>query len=248
MIFYKSICGGQLVTDYEAKLVKEYESNGLEFLCVVSGGDSIDLNIEVAHEYGIPVREVFRVQGDCIGYDTKNDLWNSRWLMFRHRDWQALCGNSLESSFAMQTGGIEMDLVSKEDVRAAFDNADADVMADYGSEYGCEWGFSRDAVNRILDSVDASVEHFTLGQEVWIVERDEDGEAYDIGGYVFISEVAGYAILTPYVNDHGDLEYLLDYHRRDTCTDFNADLTVVFIDDCYASRASAQAALDKEAD
>lgn len=236
------------MTDYEAKLVKEYESNGLEFLCVVSGGDSIDLNIEVAHEYGIPVREVFRVQGDCIGYDTKNDLWNSRWLMFRHRDWQALCGNSLESSFAMQTGGIEMDLVSKEDVRAAFDNADADVMADYGSEYGCEWGFSRDAVNRILDSVDASVEHFTLGQEVWIVERDEDGEAYDIGGYVFISEVAGYAILTPYVNDHGDLEYLLDYHRRDTCTDFNADLTVVFIDDCYASRASAQAALDKKAD
>ena len=90
MIFYKSIYGGQLVTDYEAKLVKEYESNGLEFLCVVSGGDSIDLNIEVAHEYGIPVREVFRVQGDCIGYDTKNDLWNSRWLMFRYRDWQAL--------------------------------------------------------------------------------------------------------------------------------------------------------------
>lgn len=78
------------MTDYEAKLVKEYESNGLEFLCVVSGGDSIDLNIEVAHEYGIPVREVFRVQGDCIGYDTKNDLWNSRWLMFRYRDWQAL--------------------------------------------------------------------------------------------------------------------------------------------------------------
>lgn len=69
-----------------------------------------------------------------------------------------------------------MELVSKEDVRTAFDNADADVMADYGPEYGCEWGFSRDAVNRILDSVGASVEYFTPGQE--------DGEAYDIGSYV----------------------------------------------------------------
>ena len=168
------------MTDYEAKLVKEYESNGLEFLCVVSGGDSIDLNIEVAHEYGIPVKEVFRVQGDCMGYDTKYDLWNSHWLMFRYRGWQALCGNSLESSFAMQTGGIEMEFVSKEDVRTAFDNADADVMADYGPEYGCEWGFSRDAVNRILDSVGASVEHFTPGQEVWIAELDKDGHVLRI--------------------------------------------------------------------
>lgn len=114
MIIPKSICGGQLVTDYEAKLVKEYESNGLEFLCVMSGGDSIDLNIEVAHEYGIPVREVFRVQGDCIGYDTKNDLWNSRWLMFRYRDWQALKEAITEILSAIAPAQLALDRVMRE--------------------------------------------------------------------------------------------------------------------------------------
>ena len=99
-----------------------------------------------------------------------------------------------------------MSLISKDAVQAAFDNADADVVADYGPEQGAEWGFSRSAVNRILTTALASEKHFEPGQEVWIVERDEDGEAYEVGGYVFLAEVAGYAILSPYVNDHGDLD------------------------------------------
>lgn len=92
----------------------------------------------------------------------------------------------------------------------------------------------------------ASEKHFEPGQEVWIVERDEDGDANGVGGYVFLAEVAGYAILSPYVNDHGDLEYLLNYHRRDTCMDYDADLPVVFLDDCYPSQMAAHYALDEE--
>lgn len=141
-----------------------------------------------------------------------------------------------------------MSLISKEAVQAAFDKADCDVMADYGPEYGAEWGFSRSAVNRILTTAFASEKHFEPGQEVWIVERDEDGDAFDVSGYVFLAEVAGYAILSPYVNDHGDLEYLLDYHRRETDMDYDADLPVVFLSDCYPSRAAAHHALDKEQD
>lgn len=139
-----------------------------------------------------------------------------------------------------------MSLISKEAAQAAFDNADPDVIADYGPEYGTECGFSRSAVKDIFDGMNNSAEHFEPGQEVWIVERDEDGEAHEVGGYVFLAEVAGYAILSPYVNDHGDLEYLLDYHRRDTCTDYDADLPVVYLDDCYPSQMEAHRALDEE--
>lgn len=139
-----------------------------------------------------------------------------------------------------------MSLISKDAVQAAFDNADPDVMADYGPEYGTECGFSRGAVNRILTTAFASEKHFEPGQEVWIVERDEDGEAVDVSGYVFLAEVVGYAILSPYVNEHGDLEYLLDYHRRETALDFNADLPVVLLSDCFASLTAARHALDGE--
>lgn len=139
-----------------------------------------------------------------------------------------------------------MSLISKETVQAAFDNADPDIMADYGPDYGTESGFSRSAVNRILTSAFAVEKHFEPGQPVWIVERDEDGEAYDIAGYVFLAEVAGYAILSPYVNDIDDLEYLLDYHRRETASDFDADLPVVLLSDCFASLTAARHALDEE--
>ena len=139
-----------------------------------------------------------------------------------------------------------MSLISKDAVQAAFDNADADVMADYGPEQGAEWGFSRSAVNRILTTAFASEKHFEPGQEVWIVERNEDGEACEVGGYVFLAKVAGYAILSPYVNGDGDLKYLLDYHRRDTCADYDADLPVVFLKDCYPSQEAAHHSLDEE--
>lgn len=141
-----------------------------------------------------------------------------------------------------------MSLISKNTVQAAFDNADPDIVADYGPEYGTEWGFSRSAVNRILTSTFAVEKHFEPGQRVWIVERDEDGEAFDVAGYVFLAEVAEYAILSPYVNHHDDLEYLLDYHRQQTNTDYDADLPVVCITDCFASQKAAHFALDEESD
>ncbi len=46
-----------------------------------------------------------------------------------------------------------MELVDRSAVKAAFLNGDPDVMADYSPDYGTEWGFSRDAVDKIVDSV-----------------------------------------------------------------------------------------------
>lgn len=138
-----------------------------------------------------------------------------------------------------------MSLISKNTVQAAFDKAEPDILADYGLEYGTEWGFSRGAVNRILTSAFAVEKHFEPGQLVWIVERDEDGEVFDVARYVFLAEVAGYAILSPYANYHDYLEYLLNYHRRETNTDYDEDLTVVRITDCFASQKAAHVAHDK---
>lgn len=137
-----------------------------------------------------------------------------------------------------------MSLISKDAVKAAFDNADPDVMADYGTERD----FSRSAVNRILITAFASEKHFEPGQPVWVVERDDDGDAYDVSGYIFLAEVADHAILFPYVNEQSDMEYLLNYHRRETNADYDTDLLVVLLSDCFASKTAAHHALDEEQD
>jgi len=46
-----------------------------------------------------------------------------------------------------------MELIDKAVVKAMFSNGDPDVMADYGPDYGTEWGFSRDTISKILDGV-----------------------------------------------------------------------------------------------
>lgn len=140
-----------------------------------------------------------------------------------------------------------MSLISKGAVQAAFENAVPDMLADYGLDYGTRSGFSRDAVNRILTTAFASEKHFEPGRKLWIVERHEDGEAYGIGSYVFLAEVAGHAILSLRVNNHDDLEYLLGYHRLISyLRDYNVELFVVRLDDCYPSQMAARHALDEE--
>lgn len=87
---------------------------------------------------------------------------------------------------------------------------------------------------------------FTPGEEVWIVERDEDGNACEVSGYVFLAEVAGAVILTPYINDLEDLEDLLDYHIEETATNYDTDLAVFPTADCYTDQEAAEAALKAE--
>ena len=87
---------------------------------------------------------------------------------------------------------------------------------------------------------------FIPGEEVWVVERDEDGKACDYSGYVFLAEVVGAVILTPYINDLEDVEDLLDYHIRQTRDNYDTDLAVFPADDCYGSRDEVRAALEAE--
>lgn len=43
--------------------------------------------------------------------------------------------------------------IKREDAIKSFLDADTDIMADYGPDYGAEWGFSRDRVKEILGSL-----------------------------------------------------------------------------------------------
>lgn len=46
--------------------------------------------------------------------------------------------------------------IEREAAIKAFENADSDVMADYGPEYGTEWGFSRDAIRAVIGNIPAA--------------------------------------------------------------------------------------------
>ena len=66
----------------------------------------------------------------------------------------------------------------------------------------------------------------------------------DVSGYVFLAQVGDFVIASPYINDHDELDYLMEYRRRETCEDYDADLPVFYADDCFATREAAREALE----
>lgn len=84
------------------------------------------------------------------------------------------------------------------------------------------------------------------GTEVWVVNRDEYGEACDVSGYMFLAEVSGFVILTDYINDMESLGDAMAYHAEETSENYDTNLAVFPADDCYLTREEAKAALEKE--
>lgn len=87
---------------------------------------------------------------------------------------------------------------------------------------------------------------FVPGLEVWAVERDEDGTAVGVAGLVFLAEVAGAVIATPYIYELDDVESILEYHIQETAVNGGTDLMVFPEADCYCSREEAKQAFRKE--
>lgn len=87
---------------------------------------------------------------------------------------------------------------------------------------------------------------FTPGDDCWIIERDEDSEAYDLSGYVFVAHIPGYVIVTPTLNGYNDLEYIMDDHVDETAEAGYSQLAVYLDDDAYATRKEAKSALERE--
>ena len=70
------------------------------------------------------------------------------------------------------------DYISREALKEAFDNADADVLEDYG-DGACDWGFGRQNVREVIDSVpSADVE--PVRHSYW--------ESYDTSQYMGTDE------------------------------------------------------------
>lgn len=87
------------------------------------------------------------------------------------------------------------------------------------------------------------VQKATPGNNVWVVERGEIGEPYDVSGYMFLAQVGDYVILSAYINDLDDLGSTMTYHAEETADNYDTSLAVFPATDCYLSREEADAAL-----
>ncbi len=85
------------------------------------------------------------------------------------------------------------------------------------------------------------------GDEVWVVERDEDGNPDDFSGYIFITSVRGIAIVSLSINGCADLDFLLSDFVEETAMRGSGDFSGYPIGDCYGTCEEAEAAL-KEAE
>ncbi len=92
------------------------------------------------------------------------------------------------------------------------------------------------------------VQKFAPGSEVWIVERDEDGEATEVSGFVFVVSVSGVAIVSSSINNCSDLDFILGDFVEETASSFSGDFSGYPISDCYKSQEEAEAALRREQD
>lgn len=88
--------------------------------------------------------------------------------------------------------------------------------------------------------------HFTSGQPIWVIERDEYNEEVNVTGYIFIAEATEYAIVSTYINGEKDLDYIMEYHAKESMSNYTPDLTVFPIEDCYANKQEAIKALEAE--
>ena len=92
------------------------------------------------------------------------------------------------------------------------------------------------------------VQKFAPGSEVWVVDRDEDGEATEVSGVVFVVSVSDVAIVSPSINGCSDLDFILGDFVEETASSFSGDFSGYPLSDCYKSHEDAEAALRRERD
>lgn len=83
------------------------------------------------------------------------------------------------------------------------------------------------------------------GKTAWVIVRDEDGNAVEVAGYIFVARVAGAVIMTPRVNTY-DLAGIMQYHIEQTAEFEETELVVFPASDCYATKTDAKVAIEVE--
>lgn len=114
--------------------------------------------------------------------------------------------------------------------------------------YGPECGKATRAcaADKFKNYINTQLPEFKPGQSVYVVERDEDGNACETTGYMFLAKSADAVILSSYINDLETLEETLLYHIQQTAEDYDTHLAVFPASDCYETLDQAEKALAKE--
>lgn len=86
---------------------------------------------------------------------------------------------------------------------------------------------------------------FEPGQEVFVVERDENDDPCDFSGYMFIASAGGHVIVSPFINDIDRLDLTMVYLAEDSAEGLSSSLRVFPWDDCYSTREDAQRAVQE---
>ena len=90
------------------------------------------------------------------------------------------------------------------------------------------------------------VQRFSPGQVVWAVERNEDGEAVDFYGYVFVTSLRGVALVSPKINGSSEIDVILMDQVESRISSSGGSIEAYPIDDCYLTREEAEKALKGE--
>jgi len=102
--------------------------------------------------------------------------------------------------------------------------------------------FSMEGINKLEKSVPKT--KYSPGDDVWIVERDEGGNACDMSGYMFLAEACGFAIVSCFINDLVTPEDTLAYMAENTAENYDTDVAVFPMADVYGEQADAKSALE----
>ena len=85
-----------------------------------------------------------------------------------------------------------------------------------------------------------------VGDTVWIVERDDCGNACQVSGFRFMGLCNNAVIATVVMCNHNDdFDYIIQRHIEETAEEYETDLSVFPVDDMYLTRAEAEKALEE---
>ena len=92
-------------------------------------------------------------------------------------------------------------------------------------------------------SIDAK---FTPGQTIYVIVRDEYTCPTEVSGYMFLAQNAYVAIVTPFIDDMEELEETLEYLVNETVQNYDCNLSVFPLEDCYVTLEEAEAECKSE--
>ena len=87
---------------------------------------------------------------------------------------------------------------------------------------------------------------FIAGEKVYVVIREENGEAFEYAGYMYLAQAGTAAIVSPYINHCTTIEGTMQEHIQTTAADYGTCLAVFPLEDCYETGAKAKEALERE--